>query len=205
MDSEKKHQIIKEAFSSETLLNLKTIIDDVYEGLTFEEKNNFLIHLEFEFLVNIKKEIKSSKANIGLFRLTGYYDKVVSFDNNKKQNYKFLLKWVKEKKAEDITNEFSQIDLSDTNATEKIIYLHELGIIDFLRTKQPFNTSINSLATVLSAITGVKPETKHIQSMLNPIISKEAGQKNNPLNSKKTVSKVQNQLINIGFNLNKTI
>ncbi len=97
------------------------------------------------------------------------------------------------------------IDLSDTTPTEKIIYLQKLGVIDFLRTKQPFNTSINSLATVLSAIAGVNPETKHIQSMLNPIISKEAGQKNNPLNSKNTVSKVEKQLINIGFNLNETI
>ena len=97
------------------------------------------------------------------------------------------------------------IDLSDTTATEKIIYLQKLGVIDFLRTKQPFLSSINSLATILSAITGVKPETKHIQSMLNPIISKEAGQKNNPLNSKNTVSKVEKQLINIGFNLNETI
>ena len=39
----------------------------------------------------------------------------------------------------------------------------------------------------------------------NPMISKEVGQKNNPLNSKNTVSKVEKQLINIGFNLNETI
>jgi len=95
------------------------------------------------------------------------------------------------------------IDLSDTTATEKIIYLQKLGVIDFLRTKQPFLSSINSLATVLSAVTGAKTET--IQPMLNPMISKEAGQKNNPLNSKNTVSKVETQLINIGFNLNETI
>jgi len=95
------------------------------------------------------------------------------------------------------------IDLSDTTATEKIIYLQKLGVIDFLRTKQPFLSSINSLATVLSAVTGAKTET--IQPMLNPMISKEAGQKNNPLNSKTTVSKVETQLINIGFNLNETI
>lgn len=96
------------------------------------------------------------------------------------------------------------IDLSETTATEKIIYLHKLGIIDFLRNKQPFQSSTNSLATVLSAITGINPETKHIQSMLNPIINKEAGQKNNPLNSQKTVLKIETQLINIGFNLNET-
>ena len=203
MDSENKYQIIKEAFSNETLLNLNTIIDSVYEGLTFDEKNNFLIHLEFEFLHNIKKNIKSSKANIGMFKISGHYEEVVSFDNKKQQHYKFLLKWVKEKKAEGIINESSQIDLSDTTATEKIIYLQKLGVIDFLRTKQPFNTSINSLATVLSAITGSKTST--IQPMINPILSKKVVDKNNPMNSTKTVGKVESQLINIGFNLNKTI
>lgn len=103
------------------------------------------------------------------------------------------------------TIEPEAIDLSDTTATEKIIYLYKLGIIDFLIAKQPFQSSTNSLATVLSAITGINAETKHIQSMLNPIINKEAGQKNNPLNSKKTVLKVETQLINIGFNQNETI
>ncbi|ENA1806451.1 hypothetical protein ABF226_000862 [Flavobacterium psychrophilum] len=95
------------------------------------------------------------------------------------------------------------IDLSDSSATEKIIYLQKLGVIDFLRNKQPFLSSINRLATVLSAITGEKTGT--IQPMLNPIISKEAGQKNNPLNSSKPVNKVQKQLNDIGFNLNETI
>ncbi len=98
-------------------------------------------------------------------------------------------------------SETEAIDLSDTKAIEKIIYLHKLGVIDFLMKKN--NVSINGLAMVLSAITGAKLGT--IQPMLNPIISKQAGQKNNPLNSKNTVSKVEKQLINIGFNLNETI
>lgn len=89
------------------------------------------------------------------------------------------------------------IDLSDTTATEKIIYLHELGVIDFLRTKQPFNTSINSLATVLSAVTGANSRT--IQSMLNAMLSKNVNDKNNPLNSQKPTNKVIKQLIQIGF------
>jgi hypothetical protein len=105
--------------------------------------------------------------------------------------------------VEDDKTEIPPIDLSDTTATEKIIYLQKLGVIDFLRTKQPFQSSTNSLAIVLSAITGEKLET--IQPMLNPIVSKEAGQKNNPLNSKKAVPKVEQQLIKIGFNLNETI
>jgi len=103
------------------------------------------------------------------------------------------------------TQEPEAIDLSETTATEKIIYLYKLGIIDFLRNKQPFKSSTNSLATVLSAITGINPDTKHIQSMLNPIVNKQVGQKNNPLNSTKTVLKVETQLTNIGFDLNETI
>lgn len=104
-------------------------------------------------------------------------------------------------KATPEESEPEAIDLSDTSATEKIIYLHKLGIIDFLRSKQPFQSSTNSLATVLSAITGINPETRHIQSMLNPIFNKEVNQKNNPLNSKNPVLKVETQLMQIGFNL----
>lgn len=93
------------------------------------------------------------------------------------------------------------IDLSESTATEKIIYLHELGIIDFLRKKDPFNSSINRLASVLSAITGEKHGT--IQSMINPMISTGVDQRKNPLNSMKAKSKVIQNLIRIGLNLNK--
>ena len=93
------------------------------------------------------------------------------------------------------------LDLSNLTGVEKMIYLQRLGIIDFLRNEQPFSYSTNKLATVLSAITG----EKNIQPMLNPILNKEVVQKNNPLNSVKTVSKVENQLIKLGFNLNDTI
>lgn len=94
-------------------------------------------------------------------------------------------------------------DLSDTSITEKIIYLKKLGIIEFLKAKQPFLSSTNSLATVLSAVTGAKAST--IQSMINPMFSKNVDDKNNPMNSQKTVEKVQKQLNKIGFNLDETI
>jgi len=190
------------------MLNLITTLNDSFNNLDEEDKAILFKWLEFKFLYeqisiyetmqiswSSMKEQLSSDANLQLETIS----------KTKKRNIKYLERWIIDNKSNNLKVESPEIDLSDSSHTEKIIYLHELGIIDFLRTKQPFNTSINSLATVLSAITGVKPETKHIQSMLNPIISKEAGQKNNPLNSKKTVSKVQNQLINIGFNLNKTI
>lgn len=95
----------------------------------------------------------------------------------------------------------STIDLSDTSAVQKVLYLHKLGIIDFLRNNN--NASINALASILSAITGEKLET--LQSYLNPIISPTAGQKNNPFNSVKNIQKVEKQLINAGFNFKETI
>jgi len=105
-----------------------------------------------------------------------------------------VLKTSNENKDEGI-----EIDLSDTKATEKIIYLKELGILDILRNKQPFNISTNSLASVLSAITGENNTT--IQSYINPIMNDKTEQKNNPYNKTKTVNKVKAQLIHIGFQL----
>jgi hypothetical protein len=79
--------------------------------------------------------------------------------------------------------------------------LEKLGIINFLRKTSPFNTSVNSLANVLSAVTGVKPGA--LQPMLNPMISTGVIQKNNPMKSINTVNVVENKLIQIGFNLEK--
>lgn len=92
-----------------------------------------------------------------------------------------------------------EIDLSDANAVQKIIFLNELGVIDFLRAKQPFSTSVNSLATVLTAVTGEKLNT--IQPYLNALLSKTGAENNNPYKTISTVEKVKNQLINLGFKL----
>ena len=84
-------------------------------------------------------------------------------------------------------------DLSDTSTVEKIIYLNELGIIDFLRTKPEFIGSTNLMATVLSAITGIKATT--LQPSLNRLTSNDTADKNHPYRTKKTVDKVRQTLI----------
>ena len=113
--------------------------------------------------------------------------------------------WLKEyqKKQKEISiieqkNKIEIIDLSNTKGTEKIIMLKQLGILDFLKEKQPFNLSTNALASALSGITGI--ETSTLQSYINPINNPSAIQKNNPLNSEKSVNKVTQKLISIGFN-----
>lgn len=91
-----------------------------------------------------------------------------------------------------------ELDFSAPRGTEKIIMLHQLGILDFLKEKEPFNLSTNALASVISWITGEKREV--MQSYLNPIFSKNVSQKNNPLKTKSTVKKIKHKLILIGYN-----
>lgn len=89
------------------------------------------------------------------------------------------------------------IDFSDTFISSRIVFLEKLGIIKFLRSQEPFNTSVNSMATVLSAIIGAKATT--VQSMINPMLSNDVSGKNNPMNSAKAVSVVDVKLAKIGF------
>ena len=91
-----------------------------------------------------------------------------------------------------------ELDFSAPKGTEKIIMLHQLGILDFLKEKEPFNLSTNALASVISGITGEKREV--MQSYLNPIFSKNVSQKNNPLKTESTVKKIKHKLILIGYN-----
>jgi len=159
---------------------------------------------------DLKKKIKDIKYNIiwlkqnEIFRLKDEYNlKLGSLKKEVRENLTIWLELELEKTENDITS-FSEeplLDLSETIGTEKIIFLHKLGILDHLREKHPFNTSNNSLATILSAITG--EDVKTLQSYINPIYSPDTIQKNNPLNKPKKVKKVNDKLINIGFHPDK--
>lgn len=184
--------------------NMSELIDSMIEDYEFQIKENILL----EDLVFLKKlfenhpdsESYTPKELIEFISKTVHYFIVYDLEIKEIGNIKYLYKIfnnVKAKRKPLENSFFEAIDLSDTTATEKIIYLHKLGVIDFLRKQQPFNTSINSLATVLSAVTGEKSGT--IQPMLNSMLSKNVGQKNNPLNSEKPVNKVTKQLNDIGF------
>lgn len=89
--------------------------------------------------------------------------------------------------------EVETLDLSHTSAVEKIIYLNELGIIDFLRTKPEFMGSTNLMATFLSAITDVKATT--LQSSLNRLINEDTEDKNHPYKAKGTANKIRQTFI----------
>lgn len=93
------------------------------------------------------------------------------------------------------------IDLGDLKEKEKIIILEMLGVIAYLREKEPFMASTNALASIISGFTGMNPRT--VQSYINPINNPEADQKNNPLKSIKTVNKVIQKLSSLGFKQSK--
>jgi hypothetical protein len=89
------------------------------------------------------------------------------------------------------------LDLSDTSGVEKIIYLNELGIIDFLRTKTKAGISNGGLASVLSGITGIKAET--IKPSLNRLSNNDIIDNKHPYYTTKTVEKIKTFLIKLGF------
>ncbi|HIB46877.1 MAG TPA: hypothetical protein EYN07_02380 [Flavobacteriaceae bacterium] len=103
------------------------------------------------------------------------------------------------KKKESETKTESLLDLSDSSLTEKIIYLELLGVLKFIRENSKFGISNNSLASLVSAITGGKPET--IQSYINPIGNPSVGQKNNPMNKEEGVEAIKSKLIDLGFSI----
>jgi hypothetical protein len=109
-----------------------------------------------------------------------------------KDEYQTHTKSIQEKK-EDIL-----IDYSQSKLTEKIIALNEAGVLDFLRNKEPFNFSVNSLAEFLSLCLGEK--TTSIQSYINAIINNSDLSKS-PYNTTKTVEKVKQKLIQIGLKI----
>ena len=91
------------------------------------------------------------------------------------------------------------IDEQNISIVKRIIYLQKLGIIDFLRKEKPFNTSINSLANVISVMISVNVTS--VQPLLNLMLGKDSDNPKNPLNSAKNVSAVENYLIKIGYSL----
>ena len=95
------------------------------------------------------------------------------------------------------------LDFSDNSKAERIVFLHELGILDYLQKKM--NVELNSfcsnkLAEIVSTFSDVPYTTA--QSYLNPMYSRSADQSKNPMTAK-SLEKVKNKLKDIGFSTTK--
>lgn len=169
-------------------------------NLTYDDRLKKSLNSDFEKIHNeiefIESEIFSLSKFESNFSDTNYHHDLIYPIKKKIKLLEYKIEGLKPYIAEDL------IDLSGASCTEKVIFLHEVGVLDYLRTLSPFNLSTNKLAEFLSAITGDKPES--IQSYINPIYSQNVNQKNNPLNSTSAVNKVSNKLSNMGFSNKKT-
>ena len=206
MDLSEIHIKIEKEFSQITLLNLITTLEDSCNNLDEENSAILLKWLEFEFLcrqMSIYETMKISWSAMKDQISSEANQELKNISKIKKRNIKYLQKWIVENKSNYLKVEEPASDLSDTSATEKIIYLQKLGVIDFLRSKQPFISVPDKVSQVLSAITGVKIDS--IRPMVRPIINKDPEHSKNPLNSKNAVERVEKQLIKMGFNLDETI
>lgn len=95
-------------------------------------------------------------------------------------------------------HEDETVDSEILSASAKVIYIIELGIVDFLRSKHPvLCTSVNKLAYSLSKITGEKQGT--IQSYLNRILNEKNVDGKNPYINTKVVTAIREALLMNGI------
>lgn len=189
---------------------------DSFSGKTLEEyKNDYpdLIeyykkrHIDNDEINFIETEIRLIKEYIRPIIETqkneleemGIPDLRKRFIESDLSSYKKIISFLKTRKSElEPESSLSEpFDLSDTSAVEKIIYLNELGIIDFLRTTSKAGISNSSLASILSGITGIKVDT--LKPSLNRLSSNDKLDNRHPYYTEKTVIKVRKFLDNLGF------
>lgn len=182
------------------LFNLTKNENCFWEYCDFNTYNNFYI-IRMNDFINDDNPLHNSEEDFIISELNLLKNQLKNFkeyySNELKKPIIKKIKYLEHKQIAINNIEDESIDFSDSKANEKIVFLHKLGVLDFLKEKSPFNTSNNSLATILSAITGENTTT--IQPYLNPIYSKNVDQLKNPLQNDKLVFKVNKKLLDIGF------
>lgn len=171
--------------------------EDCSEMYFIEEQiEQHVLHIEIEKETQTKILDKGYKLEYGTFE--DYNVMVRSFDV-RVTSLKAIIEFLHVKKSEletqipETVSESEPLDLSDTSAVEKIIFLNELGIIDYLKSKPEFMGSTNLMATFLSAITDEKATT--LQTSINKLLNNDTADKNHPYKSKGTANKVRQTLI----------
>lgn len=188
-----------------SICSLNRIKEEQLAGFT---KKLFDSHL-FQLIKELKK---GNKFKVDFSTLEYIIEKFVLINFGSYISKQFIIEsLIKDFDDNDFSSQFSSIkpyiksitssdillDYSDSTSAEKLIYLYKSGVIDFLKDKYPFKNNVNRLATFLSAVTGER--TDSLYPALNPMLKSNNAQKNNPLNTEKTVSKVQEKLLNLGF------
>ena len=152
------------------LLKEKIVQDNIviYDNLPFETPN-----VTIDFINLIVKQI----AQVELKKIQFLKKKELQTQTTKEPNNEYF------------------IDLSNTKDINKVRYLIELGVVDYLQ-KNVFTHSNNALASALSGVTGIKETT--IQPYINAYLTKSSD-KNNPMNITNEVNKIVQTLTKLGY------
>lgn len=179
---------------------------NIIKGLTSTIKHKSLIVSKFDHLNLLLRQFEGISMNRKVPDLIDDDESYLKFfeksviENRIIPLIKFVVYEISlclEEHKESAKNHIEEIDLSDTNGAEKIVLLQKLGILGYLKTQQPFDTSTNLLASAISGITGMNANT--VQSYINPIDNPTVSQKNNPLKRDRIVNKVIKKLSLINF------
>lgn len=193
---EKTEQVSDNTFMNgcnEAINTLTSFIDDRIKSEKYKNDENSIFHILGKSLKNpptSNQSVNYDTLAINVSSIVPNAKNTICFNDIKFIQSVFKNFGINTSKDQELQ------DLPDTTLVQKIIYLNELGIIDLLRKEPSFATSVNNLATVISAITGVKTST--VQPVLNALINNANYSKNYPYNSDSTVIKVKNHLINLG-------
>lgn len=203
--------------------HIKLCIEDNYNILMRKfpaDSRNIFVKTEFENYLPRIRELRKSIQQQDLQFITSYEDyefyllevgistHIICWKAVSRDNYIFyeeylnnLINFLEEEFLDSdiltkLEKEIPQMELFTANKSEKIVYLEQLGVLNFLRGKEPFNTSTNALAQAVSRFTGIKTGT--VQSYLNPMNNSDLNQKNNPLTNKR-IDKIKDELLKLGF------
>lgn len=104
------------------------------------------------------------------------------------------------KKSDTIESEEDHKDIGTIKthkAPVKVLFLNELGIIDFLAKKTSFITNTNALCKALGHAVGERQDT--LYRVINPLLKNDEDDRRHPYNNDSNVEYVKNTLNNIGF------
>jgi len=159
--------------------------------------NEYLFFSDLDEFMSLAQYIAWGNLFLELNKL----DKVIR-EKIKEDEQKLKIAIISEKENEQ--NPEIYLNYSNNNSAEKIVFLYELGILDYLQdkmNKELHGYSTNKLAEIVSTFSGVAYGTA--QSYLNPMFSKGVDQSNNPA-TPGNIEKVKNKLMKIGFNTTKS-
>lgn len=142
---------------------------------------------------SLSRQMLFLEDRLFLLGFSAEYDSDYAHDNHKS----FIVK-INRLNQNQTTNSVEEEEV--LRATEKLIYLDQLGVLDFLKNKTPFSNSTNLLAEVLGRI--INEKTTTLQPYLNEMFNPNGIFNKDPRNNNKAVTKVSTYLSGIGFKSN---